>query len=203
MEMTMSANVGVLLHFAPAMVMLVIFGLNIALIHRRAERRSSDEASRFQAAVVAELRCLADMYQANLRLMRRGQPYLMSTRSALAVYRGNMGKLTLLERPAIECLVYVHSKNENIEIQLAARARSIKNGPAIVYCFEPNDPNFAELKRLYKEAWADVVRACATIAGEESVETAVESLPGPAENSGAVERLPVAALESKAPLSAA
>ncbi len=147
------------LHFAPAILMLVIFCINLTLTHRSVRVRSSTEAARFQVAMLAELEGLAELYRKNLELLRKDAHYLLSTRSAVAVYRGNIGRLTLLDEAQIRGLVSVHSANEHIEILLSAHAKSVKSGAALIYRFEPGQRDIGNFRRMYLKALENVSHA--------------------------------------------
>ena len=94
--------------FIPVVLMLSIVIANHIVTAQRNDRKTAAEASRFSAALVAELRAMLDLYKINLDLIEQKANYLLSTRSSIAIYKGNLGRLTaLLEKPAIEHVVGV------------------------------------------------------------------------------------------------
>jgi hypothetical protein len=149
-----------LIHLAAALVMLSIFFANLTFNRQRGEKRSQTEAARLQAAFATELQCLAELYRKNLELLRNGSNYLLSTRSAIPVYRGNVGRLTLLDEAVIRYVVMIHSENEQIEILLAARAKVVQKGHSVVYRFEAMDREFNQFKRMYALVLEKIERAC-------------------------------------------
>jgi hypothetical protein len=130
-------------------MMMFICATNLIVTHRRAENRFSLDGKRLEAALVEELRLLAKLYRSNLGLLEQQEVRLLSTRIPLAVFRGNVGRITLLDEDSIRKLVAVHGNNEHIEMTVAERAKSIKNGQCSVYVFDEAEgcpvENFREL----------------------------------------------------------
>jgi hypothetical protein len=101
--------------------MLSIVILNHAIVSQRNDRKTASEASRFAATLAAELRAILDLYKTNLELIEQKADYILPTRSSIVVYKGNLGRLTLLlDKPPIEHVVGVFAQNERIEAIVAA-----------------------------------------------------------------------------------
>src|SRR3974390_1947428 len=109
-------------------MMIMICALNLIVTHRRTENRFLLDGRRLQAALIEELHLLAKLYKSNLELLDRQEVRLISTRTPLAIFRGNIGRITLLDEDTVRRLVSVHANNEHIEMLVAERAKSIKNG---------------------------------------------------------------------------
>jgi hypothetical protein len=77
--------------FFPALLMLMIVAMNHLITNQRNDRRLADETLRFRAALATELRALLDLYEANLGLIARKADYILSSRSSVVVYKGNLG----------------------------------------------------------------------------------------------------------------
>ena len=143
---------------SPVVLMLTIVIMNHVVIHQRNERKTASEALRFAAALAAEMRAMLDLYKMNFDLIEQKADYLLSTRSSIAIYRGNLGRLTaLLERPAIERVVEVFAKNERIEAVVAAHSNLKCN---LTYQFSSADSKFDEWKKMYEEVSQSVASAC-------------------------------------------
>jgi hypothetical protein len=145
--------------FAMPIMMIMICVMNLIVTHRRAENRLSLDGRRLQAALVEELHLLAKLYRANLELLDRQEVRLISTRMPLAIFRGNIGRITLLDENAVRRLVAVHANNEHIEMMVAERAKSIKNGQCTVYVFEKDEQSFANFRNLFAEGLSAVESA--------------------------------------------
>ena len=142
----------------PVALMLSIVIANHVVTGQRNDRKTATEASRFSVALAAELRALLDVYKMNLNLIEKKAGYLLSTRSSIAIYRGNLGRLTaLLEKLAIARVVEVFAKNEQIESVVAAHSNLKCN---LTYQFSPTDIQFDEWKQMYEQASCSVACAC-------------------------------------------
>jgi hypothetical protein len=136
--------------------------LNHLIRHHRAERGRAIESSRLRGALISELQALHKAYCLSLELIESGANYLMSTRSVVLVYKGNLGRLTsLLEPAAIECAIAVFAENEMIEGLLAAHAAG-KGG--VSYRLTP-DSQIEELERMYAAGREQIIKASAILAG--------------------------------------
>lgn len=140
------------------LLMLTIVIINHVVTNQRNDRKTASEASRFYAALAAEMRAMLDLYKMNLDLIEQKANYLLSTRSSIAIYKGNLGRLTaLLERPAIERVVEVFAKNERIEAVVAAHSNLKCN---LTYQFSSADSKFDEWKEMYEQASQSIASAC-------------------------------------------
>src|SRR3974390_2674492 len=81
-------------HLTPVLMMIGIVVVNHVVAHQRMEKRTDVDASRFRAALAAELRALFDLYETNLDLLARGSDFVLSARQLPPVYKGNLGRLT-------------------------------------------------------------------------------------------------------------
>lgn len=162
--------------FLPVVLMLSIVIMNHVVAGQRNDKKTASEMERFSAALTAELRALHDLYQANLGLIERKADYILSTRSTVVVYKGNLGRLTmLLDKPAIAEVVAVFAQNERIETVIAAHSNFKCN---LTYQFTPSDGDFAEWKTMYEEASRRIVTACRALeAGVSSAAAPSNALP--------------------------
>jgi len=149
---------GSILQFSAMPVMMIfICAMNLVVTHRRAEQRFSLDGRRLETALVEELRLLARLYKSNLYLLDQQETRLISTRIPLAIFRANVGRITLLEEDSIRQLVAVHANNEHIEMMVAERAKSIKSGQCTVYVFDQSDKAaIEEFRALFAQALATV-----------------------------------------------
>ena len=149
--------------FIPVVLMLSVVIANHIVTAQRNDRKTAAEASRFSAALAAELRAMLDLYKMNLDLIEQKANYLLSTRSSIAIYKGNLGRLTaLLEKPAIEHVVGVFAQNERIEAVVAAHSNLKCN---LTYQFSPADSKFDEWKQMYEHASRNIASACRILEG--------------------------------------
>jgi hypothetical protein len=149
--------------FLPALMMLSIVVTNHVVVGQRTDRKIADEASRFVIALAAELRATLELYQVNLGLIEQKADYLLSTRTSIVIYKGNLGRLTsLLDKTAIEPVVKVFAQNERIEAVVAAHSNFKCN---LTYQFVPADNKFAEWKQMYEQASLSVDSACRILEG--------------------------------------
>jgi hypothetical protein len=149
--------------FLPALMMLSIVVTNHVVAGQRTDRKIADESSRFVIALAAELRAMLELYQVNLGLIEQKADYLLSTRTSIVIYKGNLGRLTsLLDKTAIEPVVKVFAQNERIEAVVAAHSNFKCN---LTYQFAPADNKFAEWKQMYEQASLSVDSACGILEG--------------------------------------
>ncbi len=147
----------------PVVLMVSIVITNHVVAGQRNDRKIAVEASRFSAALAAELRAMLDLYKMNLNLIEKKAGYLLSTRTMIAIYKGNLGRLTaLLEKPAIGSVVEVFAQNERIESVVAAHSNLKCN---LTYQFSPTDTNFDEWKQMYEQASRSIASACEILEG--------------------------------------
>jgi hypothetical protein len=139
------------------LMMIFICALNLVVTHRRAESRFSLDGRRLEVALVEELRLLARLYRSNLYLLEQEEIRLVSTRIPLAIFRANVGRITLLDEASIRQVVAVHANNEHMEMMVAERAKSIKNGQCAIYVFDKSDSCAVDRFRdLFGQALASV-----------------------------------------------
>jgi hypothetical protein len=151
--------------FLPALMMLSIVVMNHFVAGQRMDKKTADEAGRFVTALAAELRAMLELYRVNLGLIEQKADYLLSSRTSIVIYKGNLGRLTsLLEKTAIEPVVRVFAQNERIESVVAAHSNFKCN---LTYQFPPNDDKFAAWKQMYEQASLIVDSACRVLEGLE------------------------------------
>jgi hypothetical protein len=144
--------------FIPVVLMLSVVAMNHVVTGQRAEKKTADESLRFSTALAAELRAMLELYQVNLALIEQKADYLLSTRTSILIYKGNLGRLTsLLDPPAIEPVVKAFAMNERIEAIVAARSNLKCN---LTYQFPVADTKFDEWKQMYERASQSVEAAC-------------------------------------------
>jgi hypothetical protein len=149
--------------FIPVVFMLSVVIANHVITGQRNDRKKTAEAARFCAALAAELRALLDLYKMNLDLIERKTNYLLSTRSSIAIYIGNLGRISvLLERPAIEHVVGAFAQNERIEAVVAAHSNLKCN---LTYQFSEADTKLDEWKQMYEQAARSITSACQILEG--------------------------------------
>jgi hypothetical protein len=149
--------------FTPVALMMSIIAINHLINNQRADKKTAAEASRLRSALAAELRAMLDLYKKNLQLIEKKADYILSTRSSVIVYRGSVGRFTvLLEDPLIEQIVGVFAQNERIEATIAARS-NFKCG--LTYQFAVADADFDEWKMMFTEAAANISFVCRTLEG--------------------------------------
>jgi hypothetical protein len=147
----------------PVVLMLSIVVANHIVAGQRNDRKTAAEASRFSAALAAELHAMLNLYKMNLDLIEKKAGYLLSTRTMIAIYKGNLGRLTsLLEKPAIAHVVEVFAQNERIESVVAAHSNLKCN---LTYQFSPADIKFDEWKQMYEQASLSIGSACQILEG--------------------------------------
>jgi hypothetical protein len=143
-------------HLTPVLMMVGIVVINHVVAHQRLEKRTDVDASRFRAALAAELRALLDLYETNLDLLARGSDFVLSARQLTPVYKGNLGRLTTaLEEDIVGRIVAVFAQNEKIEAILCAQAQP-RNGSS----YKITDIDTEEVKGLFAAAARNTEAAC-------------------------------------------
>jgi hypothetical protein len=134
------------LHLASTAAMLAALCLGLVVPQRRLIRRAAADALHLKAMLETELRHLLALYGENLRLIAAGEDYLMSGRALATVYRGNLGRLGLLDAATAAAIIAAFAHNETIESLLSARTKPIGNA---AYRVDPNAAALQEIKRKY------------------------------------------------------
>jgi hypothetical protein len=144
--------------FIPVILMVCIVITNHLVTGQRTDKRTALESSRLSAALAAELRALLELYRTNLDLIAQKANYILSSRSSVAIYKGNLGRLTtLLDEAAIEQAVAVFAQNERIEAIIAAHATLRCN---LTYQIAPADAKFDDWSQMYLEGSRSIAFAC-------------------------------------------
>ena len=147
--------------FTPVVLVMSIIAINHMITNQRADRKTAIEASRLRSALAAELHALLDIYEKNLQLIEQKADYILSTRSSVVIYKGNLGRLTmLLDDPVIEQIVGIFAQNERIEAVVAAHS-NFKCG--LTYQFLLAEANFDEWTKRFEQAATDIVYVCRTL----------------------------------------
>jgi hypothetical protein len=142
----------------PVLLMLGIVVANHVIAGNRSDKKAASESLRFSAALLAELGAMLDLYKINLDLIDKKANYLLSTRTMIAIYKSNLGRLTvLLEDGVIRDIVDAFAENERMESQVAAHSNLKCN---LTYQFSPADVNFDEWNRMYRRAAQRIIQAC-------------------------------------------
>jgi hypothetical protein len=156
--------------FTPVVLMMGVIAINHLINNQRSDRKTASEASRFRSALAAELRGLLELYNENLQLIAQRADHILSTRSSLIVYKGNLGRLAmLLDDSLIEQIVGVYAQNERIEATIAARS-NFKCG--LTYQFAVADANFDDWRNLFDQAAANVLHVLRMLAGNNRISVA-------------------------------
>jgi hypothetical protein len=138
-------------------MMLCVFMLNARTSFRRMDNKSGQEAERLQQILVEELRALLQLYAANIDLLECHEQVLMAPRAPMVVYRANIARLhTLDDAGLVADLIAIHNKNEQIEMLLQAKAKSVRGGSATVFLFDTVDAKFQPML----EDFAEQITAC-------------------------------------------
>jgi hypothetical protein len=149
--------------FVPVLLMLSIVITNHVVAGQRNEKRTTAESFRFSIALLAELRAILELYKMNLDLIERKAGYILSTRSSIVVYKGNLGRLTmLLDESTIEHVVAVFAQNERIEAIIAAHANLKCN---LTYQITSADALFDEWGQMYQMASRSIASTCCLLEG--------------------------------------
>ncbi len=165
-----------LIHMSPALLMGTLLLINLTTRRQRERGRQTVEARRLAAALEVELRSLLDSYNENLDLIAAGSPFLVSTRSAGAMYRGNLGRLlSAFEAPVLAPVVAAFAHQQRIEAYLGACTKPNGTGGVRVL---PRLTPLQELKRRYAEGCDEVGQALAALAPDEGKQ-AMELRPMP------------------------
>jgi hypothetical protein len=142
----------------PVVLMLGIVVTNHVVTGCRTNKKTAEESARFAAALAAELRAMQEIYRTNLALIEGKANHILSTRSSIVVYKGNIGRLTmLLDKTALENVVSAFARNEKIEGIVAAYSNFKCN---LTYQFTPTDIKFEEWKAMYEEGLQQIASAC-------------------------------------------
>jgi hypothetical protein len=142
----------------PVLLMISIVVANHVVAGQRTDKKTAAEATRFSAALVAELHAILDLYNINLELIDKRSGYLLSSRTTIAIYKANLARLTtLLDGPAVAHVVGVFAQNERIESLVAAHSNLKCN---LTFQFSPKDINFDEWKGMYEQASRNIISAC-------------------------------------------
>ncbi|MGH7101220.1 MAG: hypothetical protein ACREFJ_02400 [Acetobacteraceae bacterium] len=139
-------NPMMLRHLLPLLVVIAMVLLNLGFNRGYMIFQARRDSRRHRAALAAELASLLELVRENLRLIRANAGYVLSSRSATAVYRGTIGRLTNLCEAEIAVVVPTYVLLERLEATVAARTKAA--GPG-VYRLEAGKMDLAQLRREY------------------------------------------------------
>ncbi len=142
-----------------AMLLILIWAMNLIVTHLRVGNRLPLDGKRLEAALVEQLRLFARLCRSNLYLLEQQVIRLISTRILAAVFRANVGRVALLDEASVRHLIALHAYNEHIEMMVAERAKSIKSGRCTICVFDKSDNCVVETFRdLFNQAFASFER---------------------------------------------
>ena len=143
---------------APVIIMVSVVIMNYVFMAQRNERKTATEASRLSAALIAELLAMLEIYRMNLELLAQTAKYLLSTRSSMAIYKGNINRLTgLLDGVVIKHVITAFAQNERIEGLVAAHSNLRCN---LTYQFSSAEIDFSRLTQMYEHAAEQIAITC-------------------------------------------
>lgn len=155
-------------------MMLCVFMLNARTSYRRLDVRTAQEAERLQQVLIEELRALSEIYAANIDLLDHHEQILMAPRAPMVVYRANIARLHTIDPALVADLIAIHNKNEQIEMLLSAKAKTVRGGSATVFLFETMDPKF----RPMLEDFSEEIARCIEKYSSKVAPPEFEELPG-------------------------
>lgn len=174
-------QMGVLVHFAPVIAMLLIITLNRRAMRRQTSAKAAVDGFRLRAALRSELQFLLEVYQRNLQVLRAGDGVLLSGRPLTAVYRTNSTRLVALDEAEIPAIVAAYGFTEAVEGLVAATMRS---GPGHSHKLKSSDLSLADIERQVAIGCDRIAAAIAAIdavanGGTEPLANAGLALPSP------------------------
>jgi hypothetical protein len=153
-------QMGVLVHFAPVIAMLLIITLNRRAMKRQNSEKAVVDGLRLRAGLRSELQFLLEVYQRNLLVLRAGDGVLLSGRPLTAVYRTNSARLIALDEAEIPAIVAAYSFIEAVEGLVAATMRS---GPGHAHKLKSSDLSLTDIERQVAIGCDRIAAALATI----------------------------------------
>jgi hypothetical protein len=143
-------------------MMLCVFMLNARTSYRRLDVRTAQETERLQQVLIEELRALAELYAANIDLLDRHEQILMAPRAPMVVYRANIARLHTIDPGLVADLIAIHNKNEQIEMLLSAKAKTVRGGSATVFLFDTMDSKFQPMLEDFSNEIAQCIEKYGT-----------------------------------------
>jgi hypothetical protein len=132
-------------------MMLCVFMLNARTSFRRMDVKSVQEAERLQQVLIEELRALSELYSANIDLLDHHEQILMAPRAPMVVYRANIARLHTIDPGLVADLIAIHNRNEQIEMLMSAKAKTVRGGSATVFLFDTMDSKFQPMLEDFSE----------------------------------------------------
>ena len=135
-------------------------------LQRRNSGQNARDAMRLASGLRAELQALLSLYEENLALIEQRAPYILSVRSGVNFYRGNVARLpAMLDHQTLASVVAAFSNNERVEAYLARASNTPNRGN--VYQIKPRQPrvevarqNLARGTEVIKSAIGALDRCC-------------------------------------------
>ena len=69
----------------------------------------------------------------------------------MVVYRANIARLHTIDPGLVADLIAIHNKNEQIEMVLSAKAKTVRGGSATVFLFDTMDSKFQPMLEDFSE----------------------------------------------------
>jgi hypothetical protein len=76
---------------------------------------------------------------------------LMAPRAPMVVYRANIARLHTIDPGLVSDLIAIHNKNEQIEMLMSAKAKTVRGGSATVFLFDTMDSKFQPMLEDFAE----------------------------------------------------
>jgi hypothetical protein len=101
-----------LFHVIAALVATLI---NVTMAHRRQASAVTKDNQRLRVAIHAELKQLLELYQGNIKRLKRGDEFILSSKPLTLIFKGHVGRVNLLAETEIPSVVSAYLFNEHVE----------------------------------------------------------------------------------------
>jgi hypothetical protein len=105
---------------------------------------------------------LSELYTANIDLLDRHEQILMAPRAPRVVYRANIARLHTIDPGLVADLIAIHNKNEQIEMLMSAKAKTVRGGSATVLLFDTMDSKFQPMLEDFSKEIAQCIEKYST-----------------------------------------
>lgn len=142
-----SSDLDLMYHFMPVLAVTIAVLINLTAHRRGNYLRAITDGRRLRSGLRVELGILRSVYEENLRTLDKGGENLPSCRQMISLYRGNLGRMQLLDEHEVSVLVAAYGFVEVIESYLNATCR-MHGGHA--HRASPGEAPISEIRQRYE-----------------------------------------------------
>ena len=139
-----------------SIVVVCMLSVNFYLTRKRMTLATKVDAGNLRLVIASELLNLGDLFKDNIDALYAGKDMVASSRHLIAIYRGNLGRLTALAAQELPAIVTAYAASERADALASAHGKAHGHN---AFTFAKERPFLADLIASYETAKAAANRA--------------------------------------------